>query len=117
VNIRAICQQHPDYPHRRTTADRSRDYYDIERLYQKVLNDRKKEEFLREAASHLGKVFAAKDVGLQLLNRIFEPSFYSLQARGWEATKGTISEKLDDFSYYNETLKNIIQEVQKAHLG
>lgn len=45
----------------------------------------------------------------------FEPHFYSLQAKGWEGTKATIFEKVDDFSYYNETLKNIIREIN-THL-
>lgn len=112
--IRAICQQHPDYPHRRTTADRSRDYYDIERLYQKILNDNKEDEFIEEAGKHISDVFKAKGVDVQLLDRIFDPSFYSLQAKGWEATKRTVSQKVDEFSYYNETLKNIVKMLEET---
>ncbi|TVQ79065.1 MAG: hypothetical protein EA369_05705 [Bradymonadales bacterium] len=112
--IRAICQQHPDYPHKRTAKNRARDYYDIERLYQKVLRDANKEQLLKEAAKHLEKVFKAKNADLQLLDKIFESSFYSLQEKGWEATKGTISERVDNFSYYNETLKGIVEELKQA---
>jgi hypothetical protein len=112
--IRAICQQHPDYPIKATTADRARDYYDIECLYKKVLKEGGKAEFFKEAGKHLKKVFKAKEVSLALLDKIFEADFIALQAKGWSAVKGTVTGKTDAFDYYVENLKSIVADLKKA---
>jgi predicted nucleotidyltransferase component of viral defense system len=109
--VRAICQQHPDYKLKGNTANRARDYYDIERLFDKVIRANGKESFLTEAAKHFDKVMAAKEVPLDLLEKIFEDSFVSIQSSGWNSVKATVNEKIDDFEYYNETLKNLISDL------
>lgn len=111
--IRAICQQHPDYAHRKIFKNRARDYYDIERLYQKCLQENRVEEWSQQACEHIKKVFQAKDVPLDLLNKIFEPTFVENQRRSWPSVQSTVAGKLQDFDYYNETLKNIIDDLQQ----
>lgn len=110
--IRAICQQHPDYP-LKGEGQRARDYYDVERLWSKVLKDGHSDDFLNDCAQHLGKVFAAKKVELVLLQKIFEPDFAELQSADWASVQSTVSEKLQPFEYYNESLSVLINEILK----
>jgi len=112
--IRAIAQQHPKYSYKGHSSNRARDYYDIERVYQKIIEENKKEKFLLEAATHLKFVFDAKKVSLELLDGIFDDSFVALQKKSWASVKATVFGKVDDFEYYNETLKNIIREIKKS---
>lgn len=109
--LRAICQQHPEYPYKRADQ-RSRDYYDIERLWGKVLKSGEAEAFLNEAAKHLINVFKAKDVKIGLLDRIFEPEFVELQRSGWGAVELTVDGDLKSFDYYNETLFLLTQDIR-----
>ncbi len=110
--LRAICQQHPDYKLKSTTADRARDYYDIERIYYKIIQKNGKKDFLLECSKHLKKVFEAKGVDTQIIKSIFDESFVRLQAEGWEAVKATVNMKTDNFDYYLETLRDITYELQ-----
>lgn len=108
--IRALCQQHPDYKYK-GEGNRGRDYYDIERLWDKVLSEKKQEEFLAECSAHIKGVFKAKGVEIELLKKIFESSFTEVQKSGWRAVQTTVSGKLQSFEYYNETLKDIISKI------
>lgn len=112
--VRAICQQHPDYPHKEPDQ-RSRDYYDVERLWNKVLTDGNEEEFLNDCAKHLREVFDAKEVNLDLLEKIFNPTFVELQKSGWTAVEQTVKGDLGKFDYYNESLYLVVSEI-KARL-
>lgn len=109
--IRAICQQHPEYPYK-SNDQRARDYYDIERLWSKVLKDGNTDAFLRDCASHFKAVFDAKGVTYDLLEKIFSPNFVELQRSGWSAVEVTVRGRLQPFEYYNETLKSIISEIK-----
>lgn len=110
--IRAICQQHPNYP-LKGEGQRARDYYDIERLWNIVLKSGRSDEFLSECARHITKVFAAKAVDLDLLKRIFDPDFVRLQAADWASVQSTVADKLQPFAYYNESLANLIGEISR----
>lgn len=109
--IRAICQQHPDYPHKHP-EQRSRDYYDIERLWNKVLGEKNPEEFLADCAKHLPNVFGAKEVDLALLDKIFDQEFVDNQRSSWTAIEATVSGKLENFNYYNDSLKLIVRDIK-----
>jgi len=93
--LRALCQQHPDYPHRSKPAARPQDFVDLVTLIQ-------------EGAVNLGSgvnrdllraVFHAKDVDLILLPRIADcRTFHEDQ---WEATRSSLAaEAAQDFAYY-----------------
>lgn len=108
--IRAICQQHPEYP-LKGEGQRARDYYDVERLWNLVLKSGSTEHFLKDCAQHISNVFAAKKVELDLLKKIFEPGFVQLQSADWASVKGTVNERLQPFEYYNESLSVLISEI------
>jgi predicted nucleotidyltransferase component of viral defense system len=110
--IRAICQQHPKYPHK-APDQRGRDYYDIERLWSKVLQSGDPEAFLNDCAKHIQPVFDAKEVDLDFLEKIFEKEFVDLQRLGWKAVKDTVAGDLQSFDYYNETLATLITDIKK----
>lgn len=109
--IRAICQQHRDYPYI-GEGQRSRDYFDIEQLWSKVLKDGEPEAFLADCAKHLPSVFAAKGVSLELLDRIFDQDFMTGQRQGWDSVKSTVSGKIGEFDYYVETLRTVIGDIR-----
>jgi predicted nucleotidyltransferase component of viral defense system len=110
--IRAICQQHPEYSYK-GSGNRARDYYDIERLWNKVLLEKKVTPFLAECKKHLPGVFKAKEVELNLLEKIFSPSFVEIQESGWQGVKTTVTGPLQSFDYYNATLKDIVSKIRK----
>ena len=110
--LRAICQSHHNYPYTTTDRDRSRDFYDIERLYNVVLESGKVPEFLRDCAVHLPGIFAAKRVALGLLDEIFEPSFIRSQNQNWESVISTVKGRLQPFDYYVDSLKYLVREIR-----
>lgn len=111
--LRAICQQHPDYPYK-DGGRRARDFYDIERLWGQVLLERSHEVFLAECAVHLPLVFAQKEVPLVILERIFDESFLQEQERDWSEVMTTVEGKLQPFSYYVETLRGLVVELRRG---
>ncbi len=108
--MRAICQQHPDYP-LKAVDQRARDYYDIERLWNVVLTERAAADFIADCAKHIEQVFAAKGVDIGLLAKIFDEDFVSLQKAGWSAVEATTTGKLEAFDYYNESLKTLAADI------
>lgn len=109
--IRAICQQHSSYELKGVDS-RARDFYDIEKLWQKVLKDKKHLTFIKECKIHIPHVFSSKNVPLELMDKIFEPDFLEIQKSGWETVKSTVSERIDSFDYYVENLREIIRLIQ-----
>ena len=65
--LRAICQQHPDYPYPQQTKNRARDFYDIYSL-----TDDTSDEFIRRCQHHLKAVFDAKKVPLWTLRALWD---------------------------------------------
>jgi predicted nucleotidyltransferase component of viral defense system len=108
--IRSLCQQHPEYE-LVGVKNRARDYYDIERLFNKYILEEAESEFYEEARKILPKVFEAKGVDTGLLKKIFEEDFTKIQEAGWSAVKGTVSGKTDEFDYYKENLKKIVNTI------
>ena len=110
--IRAICQQHPDYKLKGNDS-RARDYYDIEKLWSKVIQEKNEKLFLEECSKHIHNVFDAKQVDFGLLDKIFLDDFVEIQRSGWSSVVATVSDKIQNFDYYNENLKLIISEIKK----
>lgn len=109
--IRAICQQHPDYPYK-DVHQRSRDYYDIESLWSKVLKEGDPELFLNDCAKHIKNVFKAKGVSLDILEKIFVSDFVEVQKSGWGAVEQTVTGKIQSFDYYNESLSRLVSDIR-----
>ena len=111
--LRAICQSHPDYQYRNTPSNRARDFYDIEQIYTKALNEDKLEVFFKELSKHIGKVFEAKRVPLSFIDFCLNNhEFLKSQEIGWEEVKATVKGLDQDFSYYVQTLKSIVKKIK-----
>lgn len=99
--LRAICQQREDYlkiinAKGAVKSERARDFYDIYSVITK-LNIL---DFDSTDIEILCKIFAVKNVPVELLFKIHED--YSLHLLGFESLKSTIgpNEKVEDFSFY-----------------
>lgn len=106
--LRAICQQHPLYPHNTNIKTRSRDFYDIYHLLKRHRSDK----FVVTLKKHLEPVFKIKDVSLDIIPNIFKAEFLELQKSGFEEVKNTISnDKIEPFDFYLEQLKLLILDM------
>jgi hypothetical protein len=103
--LRAICQQHPDYEFR-LSKNRSRDFYDIYALTSDM-----DEAFIKKCSRHLVKVFAAKEVPLEILQAIWNEEFIDEQRRGFEQVKDTVRGKVHDFDVYVEHMRFLILDI------
>lgn len=101
--LRAICQQHPQYPHGKM-KNRARDYFDIYQLLKKYRTVGLNEELKH----HLPQVFVAKDVSLELLKGIFQPEFVEFQASHFGSVVATVKEKTEPFEFYLEQLRLLV---------
>jgi predicted nucleotidyltransferase component of viral defense system len=104
--LRAICQQHPDYPHGKL-KNRARDYFDIYQLVRK----HRSEMLYDELKKLLPEVFKAKDVSLELLKKIFEPRFVTFQASHFASVEATVKGKIEPFDYYLEQLRLLLSDL------
>jgi len=112
--VRAICQQHPDYKYS-GNKQRTRDYYDIANLIEKSLKEDKENvaNFYAESKKHLEKVFLAKEVPLNILDKIFTEDFLEIQKKGWATVEATTpSHNRQSFEYYAEVLKEFIRKIK-----
>jgi len=105
--LRAICQQHPKYPHGKP-KNRARDYFDI---YQLLKKQHSRQQLYIALAHHLPKVFAAKEVPLDLLSGIFEPEFIAFQASHFTSVQITVKEKTEPFKFYLEQLRLLVADL------
>ena len=110
--LRAICQSHPGYKYRITQSNRARDFYDIEQIYTKVLNEGEINNFFKELSKHIVKVFEAKNVPLSLIDSCLNnDDFLKSQEIGWEEVKSTVKGLNQNFSYYVQTIKDIVKKM------
>ncbi len=105
--LRAICQQHPEYPYRQQTKNRARDFYDIHGL---TLDS--SEEFILRCQHHLKAVFAAKEVPLWILRALWDDSAFVDKFRlGFDQVKDTVHGQLDAFDVYLEQVRFVIIDI------
>lgn len=104
--LRAICQQHPRYPHGKL-KNRARDYFDIYQLVKKHRSD----ELYSELRHHLPQVLTAKDVSVDLLKEIFEPEFVEFQASHFASVEATVKETMEPFDFYLEQLRLLVSDL------
>ena len=103
--LRAICQQHPDYPYR-LSKNRSRDFFDIYELTKDA-----EDEFAMSCQSHLKKVFEAKEVPLTLLASFWDDSFIDEQRRGFDQVRDTVAGDVQKFDVYVEHVRFLVREI------
>jgi Nucleotidyl transferase AbiEii toxin, Type IV TA system len=92
--LRAICQQMPEYPMRRYSTPRARDFYDIFATITGVgviLDSGENLELLRN-------IFSAKAVDLRLIPRI--EIYREFHRQDWPSVELTTSGTLESFDYY-----------------
>jgi hypothetical protein len=105
--LRAVCQQHQEYPFRQQRKNRARDFYDIY-----VLTVDANEEFIARCKRHVKGVFGAKDVGLWLLRSLWDDDdFVDEFRRGFELVKNTVSGNVEHFDTYLEHVRFLIRDI------
>jgi hypothetical protein len=105
--LRAICQQHTEYPYRQQGKHRARDFYDIHSLTVDV-----SEAFTDRCKRHLKHVFEAKEVGLWLLRLLWDDEdFIDTFRRDFSLVKDTATGTVQDFDTYLEHVRFLIQDI------
>jgi len=105
--LRAICQQHPEYPYRQQMKNRARDFYDIH-----CLTVEASDEFILRCQRHLKAVFEAKEVPLRILGALWnDDAFVDEFRRGFDQVKATVRGRLDEFDVYLEHARFLIQDI------
>jgi hypothetical protein len=102
--MRAICQQMPDYPHRKHPAPRARDFYDIHSI---VSNEGIE---LSDGVELIEQMFSAKDVPLAYLAQV--PAQREFHRNGWPAVQNAVRVALRPFDDYFDF---VVAEAQKLH--
>lgn len=111
--IRALCQKHKDYKYgKEHHLPRARDYFDIEKLYAKSLKKGEGDIFIKEAAKVLIPCFSKKEVDIEILDKIFEKDFLTVQENDWKSVTSTVKDA-DSFEYYVEILKQVIERIKE----
>lgn len=105
--LRAICQQHPEYPYRQQAKNRARDFYDIYYLVTDATN-----RFIQYCKDHLETVFNSKEVPLHILGALWnDDSFIDGFRRGFTQVKDTVSEPLQEFDFYLESTRFFVLDI------
>lgn len=105
--LRAICQQHREYPFRQETKNRARDFYDIYCLT-KDMDAR----FITRCRKNLAPVFEAKEVPIWLLGSLTnDEAFVDQFRRGFDQVKDTVRGQLETFDVYLEHVRFLINDI------
>ena len=105
--LRAICQQHPDYPYRQQTRNRARDFYDICQLTIDTGDD-----FVQRCQRHIERVFEAKLVPLWTLRSLWDDDAFIDEFRlGFDQVRDTVHGKLDAFDTYLEHIRFLVMDI------
>ncbi len=103
--LRAICQQHPDYPYR-LKKNRARDFYDIQQLTQNP-----DDAFVESCRNQIDNVFAAKEVPLALLTDLWNETFTSGFATGFEQLVTSIRGETLPFERYLDHTRFLVMSL------
>jgi len=105
--LRAICQQHPDYPYRQETENRARDFYDIHSLTIDI-----DDGFIRRCQFHMGAVFGAKEVPLWILHALWkDDAFIDEFRRGFDQVRDMVRGPVDSFDVYLEHVRFLLKDI------
>lgn len=103
--LRAICQQHPEYPYSKD-KNRARDFYDILQLMQEA-----DDAFLDGCKLEIHNVFAAKEVPLSLLKSLWDETFTDTFARGFDEVIESVKGTPYPFDTYLENVRFLVKEI------
>ena len=92
--LRAICQQMPEYPLRRYSVPRARDFYDIHAIVSGARVNLGTSENLEMTRN----IFAAKKVPLSLLPRL--GAHREFHRQDWPSVELTVEGDLKSFDFY-----------------
>ena len=111
--IRSICQQHPSYRHS-LGKHRARDFYDIYMIHSKNYHQ---PDFTKHIADIISDVFKAKAVPIDIITegKIFDSKFITQQEHGFNAVRDAVDGKVQDFSFYVESMKLLVQDINRYH--
>lgn len=104
--LRAICQQMPEYTLNRHPSPRARDFFDIHLVISKTGAELTSEENLELTR----QIFAAKEVPLQLLEKIAE--FREFHRSDWESVRNSTKAQLEEFDYYFDFVVNLASSMK-----
>lgn len=104
--LRAICQQHPDYPHR-GQKNRARDLVDIFHL----TRDHQTVAFLEECKRELPKSFEVKEVDVGLLRGLHEDDFVEMLRAGFPQVRDTLQGSVYPFETYLEYIRDFVSKI------
>lgn len=104
--LRAICQQMPEYDLKGVGTPRARDFYDI----QLILTARQIDLQTPENLSLIAHIFEAKRVPLSFLGKI---SAYREVHRGdWPSVVNSVGGKPESFDFYFDYVLEVVRELQ-----
>lgn len=108
--LRAIVQQHPEYPLIPSSRkrSRSRDFFDIHAIC---------DRFAIDLGSHLDLVkivFDAKRVPLDLLSRLRE--LHALHQAGWADVEASVSREIEPFDFYFAFVKEAADRLHSQRI-
>lgn len=106
--LRAICQQMPEYQHRRNSRPRARDFYDIHA----IVTARGIELTGAENVELVRHIFAAKDVPLALIGNIKNTHDYHIV--DWPAVQQEVSGELEEFRVYFDFVVDLAERLQAS---
>jgi hypothetical protein len=106
--LRAICQQMPEYEHRRNPRPRARDFYDI----YSIVIERKIDITETENIELVKNIFAAKDVTLSLIGNI--KNVHDYHVVDWPAVQQEVSGELQEFDFYFAFVVELAERLQAA---
>lgn len=92
--VRALCQQMPEYPSRRTSSPRPRDFYDIHAIAT-VAGVR-----LADHVDILRHMFAAKEVPTSLARLLPREREREFHRQGWETVVQSVRGEAEPFDFY-----------------
>jgi hypothetical protein len=104
--LRAICQQMPDYPPKRHSTARARDFYDIH-----LVTVASGMDFSAPANLELTRqIFEAKEVPLEFLGRIKDEREF--HRPDWDSVRASSSEDVEDFDYYFDFVTRLVESMK-----
>lgn len=105
--LRAICQQMPEYPLRVAKTPRARDFYDISLLLEHANVDFGS----AEVNDLIAPVFAAKQVGIELIAKI--AGYRDFHQQDWPSVQDSVAGNIRSFEHYFDT---VLQQTAKIRI-
>jgi hypothetical protein len=106
--LRALCQQLPDYPHRRYPAPRARDFYDLHSLATRLSPPPRLDS--AGSVKQARAIFRAKEVPIPLLRQIRQARDF--HAADWPSVQVSTTGTLRNFDFYFEFVATLAERLE-----